>query len=203
MAKVSYGPVVSDASGKSAGTVFSKWRTRPYIRRLVTPGNPNTSAQQEIRNAFKLQTKRFLRFNSDLAEAWRAFAAGKPLTDRSAFIGATVQEERTLTPWIFTPHHPGVFPVLNLAVTPGDGQLSLAWDNDELPSSGNTLVFWVNQTDEGLTVSMQEEAVSAVSSVITGLTNGKVYYVGVAKEDDSGSPSIYSISVVDEDTPAP
>jgi len=195
MAKVSYGPIVSDASGKSAGTVFSKWRTRSYIRRLVTPGNPNTAAQQAIRNAFIIQTDRFLRFNSDLVQAWRNFAAGKPLTDRSAFIGATVQEKRLATPWPFTPHDPTVFPVLNLAATPGVGSMTLNWVNDVLPGAGDTLVFTINEVDNELTVAMQTELLAATSSIITGLTSNKEYLFGVNKKDSGPTPNRYGLSI--------
>jgi len=195
VAKVSYGPIVSDASGKSAGTVFSKWRTRSYIRRLVTPGNPNTAAQQAIRNAFIIQTDRFLRFNSDLVQSWRNFAAGKPLTDRSAFIGATVQEKRLATPWPFTPHDPTVFPVLNLAATPGVGTMTLDWNNDLLPAAGDTLVFTVQETDNELTVAMQTELLSAVSALVSGLTSGKSYLFGVSKKDSGPAPNRYGLAI--------
>lgn len=195
MAKVSYGPIVSDASGKSAGTVFSKWRTRSYVRRLVTPGNPNTAAQQAIRNAFIVQTDRFLRFNSDLVQSWRNFAAGKPLTDRSAFIGATVQEKRLATPWPFTPHDPAVFPVMSLLATPAAGQMTLDWTNDVLPGAGDTLVFWIQEADNELTVGMQTELISAVSSIITGLTGTKEYLFGVCKKDSGPTPNRYGLSI--------
>jgi hypothetical protein len=201
MAKVKFGPVVSDARGHSAGTVFSNWRTRPYVRRHTRPANPKTTAQTQIRDAFALQTKRFLRFNSDLKKAWYNYACGKALTDRSAFIGQTVKEQRSGTDWPFTPHDPSVFPVINLQVTPGVGKLTLSWTNDILPSSGQTLAFAMNQTDKALTVTMVSGAVNLATIDITGLTAGKTYLVGVCKKDTSVTPNRYGQCVAGHGTP--
>lgn len=51
MAKVN-GPFMSiDASGKFAGVmVASKWKGQAYMRQLVKPANPNTSAQKDVRS---------------------------------------------------------------------------------------------------------------------------------------------------------
>ena len=199
MAKVSYGPVVSDASGKSAGTVFSKWKTKSYVRRLVTPANPNSALQQQIRNAFRTQTARFLRFNSDLKQAWDNYVAGKPLTNRSAFIGQTVENERQNNPWIFTPHDPTVFPKLTLVVTtPVAGSIKLDWTNDIIPAAGNNLCFLVNQTDEGLTITMASVTLATLTYTFTGLIAGKTYIVGVVTKSTDTTPARYSIAVVDE-----
>lgn len=52
MAKVTSPLMSLDASGSIAGALtFSKWKGRNYVRQLVTPANPQTSGQQEVRAA--------------------------------------------------------------------------------------------------------------------------------------------------------
>lgn len=49
MAKVKFGMMMTDASGKLGGQVFSKNRSGNYVRTKTTPSNPQSVAQQEIR----------------------------------------------------------------------------------------------------------------------------------------------------------
>ena len=61
------GPLMSvDASGKFGGSmVFSKWKGRNYVRKLVIPQNPRDPEQVGVRSMMKF-----------LAPLWSAFAAG-------------------------------------------------------------------------------------------------------------------------------
>lgn len=52
MAKIKFGAMMVDASGKLGGQVFSKNRGGAYIRTKSTPLNPQTSAQMAIRGIF-------------------------------------------------------------------------------------------------------------------------------------------------------
>lgn len=50
MAKIKFGMMMTDARGKLGGQVFSKNRGGAYIRTKVTPSNPQTQAQAEVRS---------------------------------------------------------------------------------------------------------------------------------------------------------
>lgn len=50
MAKIKFGMMMTDARGKLGGQVFSKNRAGAYIRTKVTPSNPQTSAQAQVRS---------------------------------------------------------------------------------------------------------------------------------------------------------
>lgn len=50
MAKIKFGMMMTDARGKLGGQVFSKNRSGAYIRTKVTPSNPQTSAQAQVRS---------------------------------------------------------------------------------------------------------------------------------------------------------
>lgn len=52
MAKIKFGAMMVDASGKLGGQVFSKNRGGAYIRTKATPLNPQTTAQMTIRGIF-------------------------------------------------------------------------------------------------------------------------------------------------------
>lgn len=52
MAKIKFGAMMVDASGKLGGQVFSKNRGGAYIRTKTTPLNPQTTAQMSIRGLF-------------------------------------------------------------------------------------------------------------------------------------------------------
>jgi len=52
MAKIKFGMMMTDASGKLGGQVFSKNRGGSYVRTKVTPVNPQTTAQMTIRGIF-------------------------------------------------------------------------------------------------------------------------------------------------------
>ena len=68
MAKIKFGMMMTDASGKLGGQVFSKNRGGSYVRTKVTPTNPQTSAQSTIRGIFASISSRW----SSLTEAERA-----------------------------------------------------------------------------------------------------------------------------------
>lgn len=52
MAKIKFGMMMTDASGKLGGQVFSKNRGGAYVRTKVTPSNPQTTAQMGVRGIF-------------------------------------------------------------------------------------------------------------------------------------------------------
>lgn len=82
MAKVTGALFSVDASGAFAGKlVFAKWKGRQYVRNLVIPSNPQTTAQQEVRNAI------------------RALAAGQRFANLTALMrsGQTSTDKQLLT----------------------------------------------------------------------------------------------------------
>lgn len=67
MAKVKFGMMMTDASGKLGGQVFSKNRSGSYVRTKVTPSNPQSVAQQAIRSILSTVSSGW----SDLTQAQR------------------------------------------------------------------------------------------------------------------------------------
>lgn len=82
MAKVKYGGGIQDIRGSIAGQVHSRNTFGNYIRQKVSPVQPRTSRQLEIRNLFAELSRRFSNTLSDeQQEAWRQAAASTPVRD--------------------------------------------------------------------------------------------------------------------------
>lgn len=75
MARITFSPLIVAASGKVADTVFSKWKGRNYIRSRVDPANPNTAAQQLVRNSLKEAVAIWQNLNADLKQGYKLGAA--------------------------------------------------------------------------------------------------------------------------------
>lgn len=74
MAKVKYGEMISDMRGKINGTVHSKNTYGQYMRNKVTPVNPSTTSQAQVRSQF-----------GENSQAWR----GLTDSERGAWEGAS------------------------------------------------------------------------------------------------------------------
>jgi hypothetical protein len=73
--KIKYGSLVVDGRGKIGGHVASKNRAGSYLRTKVTPANPNTSYQAEVRNRL-----------SNLSTAWGALDEAERLAWNNAVV---------------------------------------------------------------------------------------------------------------------
>lgn len=77
MAKISLSPLVVDIRNKVADMVFSKWRGINYVRSRVTPSNPNTQAQQDVRNSLARCVDMYQGLAQVMKDAWKYVASGK------------------------------------------------------------------------------------------------------------------------------
>lgn len=87
MAKVVYGPIVSDARNKIGGSVFTKGHAGAVVRRKVSPIQPRTSCQMNVRANFTGASKAWAALSDTVRAAWIAFAQANPTKD---IFGATV-----------------------------------------------------------------------------------------------------------------
>lgn len=82
MAKLTYGPIVSDARNKIGGVVFSRARSGPYGRSKISPTQPRTSYQSNVRANFTTLSKLWGDVTMDANRAgWIALAARYPVKD--------------------------------------------------------------------------------------------------------------------------
>lgn len=98
MAKTSAPLLSFDASGSVAKTVvYGSWRGVPYARRHVIPGNPNTIAQQETRNIFRMLSQMWKTLPAGAVAPWDAFAVGRPFLGVNQFTGQNLRAFRKPT----------------------------------------------------------------------------------------------------------
>jgi hypothetical protein len=50
--KMTFSPLIAGLRGRAADAVASSWKGIPYVRKYVIPANPNTPAQQAVRQSF-------------------------------------------------------------------------------------------------------------------------------------------------------
>jgi hypothetical protein len=117
MAKLQYGPIVTSASGKVAGVVFSIWKGVQYVKRWVKPTYTNTAAQILIRDAFAALCQLWKYLPSSVVLAWTNYAKGKGIANRNAWIGSNVKNYAAATIGVGTPHNPAYFPPVSLTVS--------------------------------------------------------------------------------------
>lgn len=83
MAKILFGVGVADARGKLGGHVFSKNRFGAYVRGKVSPSQPRSPFQMEVRAAFGGFSKSWTRdLDDSQRQGWISLAATIPRPDK-------------------------------------------------------------------------------------------------------------------------
>jgi hypothetical protein len=81
MAKILMTAIVADIRNKLNGSVFSKNRYGSYIRTKVTPVNPQTTAQQNVRNRLATNSQAWRGLTESQRNGWITAASSFPTTD--------------------------------------------------------------------------------------------------------------------------
>ena len=82
MAKVVYGPIVSDARKKIGGVVATKGHAGNFMRKKVSPIQPRTSAQRNVRASFTAISKLWSGGLTGNVAGWNTLAKSTPKKDR-------------------------------------------------------------------------------------------------------------------------
>lgn len=81
MAKIKFGMMMTDASGKLGGHVFSKNRGGSYVRTKVTPSNPQSTAQMNVRGIFASISSGWSSLTESARNSYRNFVSDYAKTD--------------------------------------------------------------------------------------------------------------------------
>jgi len=166
------------ASGQIAKSqVYSTWKGRPYVRRHVTPSNPQTAEQYLTRNAFTWLQQVYKFAPASITDAWDAYIAGRVMTGRNAFTKAnlpTLRPANDLNVFTMSPGALGGMPPTNFTVTPGNNQLTLAADlPTDVPAgwTAPTFVFAAikdqdPQVDADYTITVATDAATPFSQIL-------------------------------------
>jgi hypothetical protein len=128
MAKTTAPLLSFGAGGAIAKTqVYASWKGIPYVRRYVIPANPQSTGQTETRSVFTTLTQMWKNLTSDSIAPWLAFATGKPLTDRNAYLKFNVKLLRPgsdYTDYIGSAGAGGGVPLASFGATGSSGTIS-------------------------------------------------------------------------------
>ena len=81
MTKVKFSALVSEMRGKLNGSVFSKNKSGNYLRTKITPVNPQTTAQQQVRSKLGTQSQAWRGLTEEQRQGWIDYASSTPYTD--------------------------------------------------------------------------------------------------------------------------
>jgi len=116
------------ASGQLGKTlVYGSWRGRQYVRRHVTPSNPQSAEQTVTRNCFSFLQSVYKFAPALVTDVWTAAARGLPATDRNMFTKSNLpvlRGESDLANIVLSNGALGGPPPSGLVVTPGNNLLT-------------------------------------------------------------------------------
>ena len=152
MAKIKFGMMMTDASGKLGGQVFAKNRGGSYVRTKATPLNPQTSSQMTVRGIFasissawsSLTESSRLSFNNFVADYARTDIFGDLRNPSGKALFQRLNQNLVLTnqPQITVCVAPEVVPFANLesiAGNVGDEELIV---NTVGNTTGSKVMIW-------------------------------------------------------------
>lgn len=178
------GPLLSfGASGQIAKTqVYSRWKGRPYARRLVIPANPRSTEQTKTRDTFSWLNAVWKVAPANFIAPWTQFAKGQVLTNRNAWLKknlALLRDQTDLAGIILSPGAAG-----GLTVTPslmgGSGSITIGLTAPSPLPAGWTIVSGIGvaildqdaQEDTDYTISAGSDVSDPYSIVLSGLDPG-------------------------------
>jgi hypothetical protein len=211
MAKVT-APLLSFSAGGAIAKsqVYASWKGIPYVRRYVVPSNPRSSDQTKTRSIFTTLCKVWKNLTADSVAPFVAFASGKPMTDRNAFLKFNVAALRAGTDWtdfVGSPGAGGGIPLASMSATGGSGTISTTV-TAPTPPTGWTLVKAVGvarKNDDPHTTTNEAISTNAVTSspwepAFSGLASG-AWNVSVWPVWDTGGGKLaYGASLNDTAT---
>lgn len=122
-------PLLSFSAGGAIGKtqVYASWKGIPYARKYVIPANPRSTDQTLTRSVFTTLCALWKNMVADATAPFAAFATGKPLTDRNAFLKFNVKALRAGSTWatfVGSPGAAGGVPLSSFTATGGVGAIT-------------------------------------------------------------------------------
>ena len=191
--RVTYGAIVQDASGRFGGTVHSNWKGRQLVRRFRQPTNPDTVAQQGVRNIFRNLTRAYSIMPSRTKASWDTWVVGKPLIARNKLVAVNVpllQGESNWSALEPTPGDSSTLPPAAFVPTGDNDQITTVLTAPAIPtgwSIANAVACCIPEQGDPVTdilpanecqIYEGADATSAYTPTITGLPAGDYYVWG-------------------------
>lgn len=198
MARVTYTPVVSNASGKAGDTVFSRWKGRAYIRKLITPANPNTAAQQVVRDSLGRLPSLWRSILGWVRTIQDAYAVNYRMSGYNWFVGANRVLEESYLSGKITPPNVNIASVGPITLTDqGAGSCKVDWTDNGAPAAANIVILArLIEAGEVATAYTRKDGggtlVSAETATVT-LSANKDWLVSVFHDNDTETEAPESV----------
>lgn len=135
MATIRLAPLVSTISGKTAGVVFSRWKGRPYVRKLVTPHNPQSDDQMTVRNSLARMVYLYRTMPAQLQDWLDLCAADDRMSGYNLFMKQCRAREQAEENLLLAPYNTDIEQALTFAAATGGGltkEIDLTWTGGTL-----------------------------------------------------------------------
>lgn len=143
MARVGFAAFVASLSGKVANAVFSRWKGRYYVRTRVIPANPNTAAQQGVRNTITRLNSLWQSITAALKTPWTKAAGPTVVSAWNWFVHLNFDAELAGTALTVCPYDEDLVGISTLAGATGAAQyeIDLTWTDDGAGVSDEMIIL--------------------------------------------------------------
>jgi len=184
--KANLSVLLTELSGSAGPVVASKWKGRQYFRAKVTPANPNTAAQQLVRESM---ARCVTLWQSDVAKvkaSWGVWASSLAISGFNYFVKANRATEQATWMEAYTPPTSTRGPVTTVAGSTGvaSGEIDLTWVQGT--ATGTDIMHVAvreDGTDAWVVALDSVTVVTDLAYTVTGLTAGTVYQVAVTNRN--------------------
>lgn len=197
MARITFSPLIVEASGKVKDTVFSKWKGRNYIRSRVTPANPNTAAQQAVRTSLARCVEMWQSLSPGRQGWWDTYASPYSLSGYNSFMSANRALEQAGSELKCFPHNANVTKQSTMTAVTGvaSGEIDLTWTGGDV---GADIYCAITTRESGTNVLATFSTVTTLNSVgsvtVTGLTPTTSYQIYTNVNNDNISEASESLA---------
>lgn len=198
MALVTPSVLISEIANKAGSVVFSRWKGRLYVRKLVTPANPQTAAQTTQRNYLAKVTAWWHDLKEHIKDACDELGVPGGISGFNAFASRNLRDMAAEVDERIMPINTPTNPVADdlVGIPGGDGEIALTWSQGGADAEHYIAIAYeptdtpAGQSDIAYTT--DEVNVDAESYTLTGLAEGTQYNVWLMAHDSTDD--MYSIA---------
>lgn len=185
MARITFSPIIVEASGKVGDAVFSRWKGIPYIRSRVTPSNPQTAAQTAQREALANALTMWQSIKSWSKAVWDTYATGYALSGYNRYMDVNILKIKAPVAGVLTPANADFIKISAEAAAAGaSGIITCTWTNDTGSDVTDKIYAFYRKSEVGSEAYAWEDGGNAVPTdetlSVSGLTPGHEYEVAFA-----------------------
>ena len=187
MARITFSPLVTGASGKAGDAVFASWKGRGYVRKLVTPSNPQSADQNTVRDSMGRLPALWRSLAAQVRAVQDAYAVAYRMSGYNWFVMNNRKVEETKMAGVCTPPNTAIDAPATLAVVDaGSGKANMSWTGGTTGANYKMYILSrdisANSTAKAFTVSSANAVLANVGATQVTLTANHSYAFGVAIE---------------------